>query len=179
MIYLISGQARHGKDTLAQMIVEENIDRKTLVLHLADYLKFICQKYFGWNGEKDERGRTLLQLVGTDIIRKNNPNLWVNVLIGLIQGLRMQFDDFIIPDVRFPNEILRMMDEYMGVVSINIVRINQDGTVYDNGLTEAQKQHPSETALLDFHFDYSIKVVSGNMEEMRRVAKYLVEVFSL
>ena len=75
-VILISGKARHGKDTLAGMMKEE-LERKSkrvLIAHYADLLKFICKNFFGWNGEKDDNGRALLQRVGTDVIRKQNPD---------------------------------------------------------------------------------------------------------
>ena len=60
---MISGKMRHGKDTCAQFIKEEleRMDKRVLIIHYADYLKFILKQYFGWDGEKNEEGRKLLQ----------------------------------------------------------------------------------------------------------------------
>ena len=69
-IIAISGHAQNGKDTTANIIkkhLEERGD-KVLIVHYADLLKFICTKYFDWDGQKDEKGRHLLQYIGTDII---------------------------------------------------------------------------------------------------------------
>lgn len=75
-IIMISGKMRHGKDTCAQFIKEEleRANKHVLVIHYADYLKFVLKQYFGWNGEKDEEGRKLLQTVGTDLIRARQPD---------------------------------------------------------------------------------------------------------
>ena len=67
-IILISGKAQNGKDTVADILMEQ-LEGKSIKLAYADYLKLICRKYFGWNGEKDVKGRSTLQFVGTDLIR--------------------------------------------------------------------------------------------------------------
>ena len=76
----VSGLARHGKDTSAEIIkkILEERGYSVLIAHYGDLLKFICKNFFGWNGEKDTDGRTLLQQVGTNCIRKQNPDYWVD-----------------------------------------------------------------------------------------------------
>ena len=62
-VITISGKARSGKDTTA-LLLKEALEKKgyrVLITHYADLLKFVCKEYFGWNGEKDEEGRTLIQ----------------------------------------------------------------------------------------------------------------------
>ena len=54
----------------------------TLIVHYADLLKYMCKTFFGWNGEKDEFGRSLLQRVGTDCIRNVEPDYWVDFVIS-------------------------------------------------------------------------------------------------
>ena len=56
----------------------------------------------------------------------------------------------IIPDTRFPNEIDLIKSAYDNVDFIKVVRPG-----FDNGLTEEQKNHPSETALDDIEADYT------------------------
>ena len=58
-ILAISGKAQHGKDTFAKLLAD-NLKEKgnnVLVTHYADLLKYICENFFEWNGEKDEAGR--------------------------------------------------------------------------------------------------------------------------
>ena len=78
-VVLISGKAGHGKDTLADFIAMElkNRVQKVLIIHHGDLLKYMCRSYFNWDGKKDEHGRTLLQHIGTDVIRKQDPDFWV------------------------------------------------------------------------------------------------------
>lgn len=151
---LCSGRARHGKDTSAEIIKEilESRGYKVLVTHYADLLKFICKNFFGWNGEKDEAGRTLLQQIGTNCIREQNPNYWVDFVANLVKILPGKWDYVIIPDVRFPNEITRIRDAGFSATHVRIIRPD-----FESQLTEEQKKHPSETALNDTVPDFLIK----------------------
>ncbi len=151
---LYSGKARHGKDTAAEITKEALEERgyKVLVTHYADLLKFICKNFFGWNGEKDEAGRTLLQQVGTNCIREQDPDYWVDFVANLIRMLPGRWDFVIIPDVRFPNEIDRIADAGFPATHVRIVRPD-----FESQLTEEQKNHPSETALNDTAPDFVIK----------------------
>lgn len=85
-VIAVSGHARHGKDTVAKMLQEqlEADGNKVLITHYADLLKYICKTFFGWDGKKNERGRTLLQHVGTDVVRKNEPNFWVDFVADIL-----------------------------------------------------------------------------------------------
>lgn len=161
-IILISGKARSGKDTFAKIFKEdaEQDDKKCLIIKYGDMLKFVCSKYFNWNGEKDEIGRTLLQQVGTNLIRKNNYDALVNCVIEIVKGLSTEFDYVLIPDVRFYNEINKWKEYGFDCVTVRIDRwyetSNGKFVLYDNGLTEEQKNHTSEIALDDYVFDYRI-----------------------
>ena len=151
---LCSGMARHGKDTSAE-IIKRDLEKRgysTLIIHYADLLKFICKQFFGWNGEKDEAGRTLLQRVGTNCVREQNPNYWVDFVISVIAMFPDQFDFVIVPDTRFPNEISRVRQAGFDATHIKIVRTN-----FNSDLTEEQKNHPSETALNDVTPDFVIE----------------------
>ena len=60
-VIMISGKAESGKDFTASILKEEleKKGRKILIVHYADYLKFIAKEYFGWDGVKDEKGRNI------------------------------------------------------------------------------------------------------------------------
>lgn len=143
-VITISGKARSGKDTTA-LLLKEALEKKgyrVLITHYADLLKFVCKEYFGWNGEKDEEGRTLIQYVGTDIVRSRNPDYWVNFIIDMLKFFPGKWDYVLIPDCRFPNEIQRIGEEGFDVIHIRVRRECTDDT-----LTPAQRSHSSETAL--------------------------------
>lgn len=87
---------------------------------LADPIKEIASKYFGWDGKKDERGRKLLQMIGS-IGREYNPNCWINLLDDLIMDHiknNASFNEmiFIIDDVRFNNEADWIHNGHDGVI---------------------------------------------------------------
>lgn len=164
-VILISGKARHGKDTFAQQFkkyAEEN-NKTVLIIKYGDLLKYVCKQYFNWNGEKDEEGRTLLQQVGTEILRKNNPDVWVNCVIEMVKGFGDTYDFILIPDTRFPNEISVWDKTDIDYITVRVNRYDEDGNVYDNGLTEKQKLHSSETALDDYIFDYVVSNYNFNI----------------
>ena len=110
-VLLISGHMGSGKDTFAEAVTQTLCQSSTArpdqvaTLHYADYLKFLCREYFGWSGEKDELGRRILQYVGTEVVREQDENFWVDLLIRLTKVFRGRWEWVLIPDTRFPNEI--------------------------------------------------------------------------
>lgn len=170
-IICISGKAQHGKDTFAHMLHEELVNRgkRVLVTHNADLLKFICKNFFGWNGEKDEAGRHILQYVGTDVIRQKEPTMWVDFLIHMMKLFPDSWDYVLIPDTRFPNELARWNEEGFDMTHIRIQRPN-----FDNGLSEEAKRHITETALDDATPDIEV-TNNGTKDELRDIAKQIAE----
>ena len=148
-IICISGQAGAGKDTAARILRTllseggRSAD-KTLIAHNADLLKYICEKFFAWNGLKDEAGRDLLQHVGTDVVRAKDPDFWVNFLVNILRLFPDRWDFLIVPDTRYPNEIERFKAASHPTVHVHIER---PGLV--SALTQEQREHSSETALAD------------------------------
>lgn len=169
-IILISGQARSGKDTTAEFIQKallEKGEERVLTIHNADLLKFMCKSFFGWDGTKDESGRSLLQYVGTDIVRRQEPDFWVTFIIKVLKLFPREWDYVLIPDVRFPNEISELKKEGFDVCHIDVIRPTE------NGLTEQQRNHPSETALKNTRPDEVI-VNDGSLESLKTVVYALV-----
>jgi len=161
-VILISAKAQHGKDTSA-LILEETYKAKgkrVLITHYADLLKYICKTFFGWNGEKDDYGRTLLQQVGTNTVCAKQPDFWVDFIISILNLFEDSWDVVIIPDCRFVNEVEKMRANF-DTTLIRVIRPD-----FDNGLSETQKQHPSETALDNFDFDHII-YNTGSLEDLK------------
>lgn len=170
-VVTISGSARHGKDTTAQMMKDYllAVGYKVLITHYADLLKYICKEFFGWNGQKDDKGRTLLQYVGTDIVRSKAPNYWVDFIISILNLFNDEWDFVLIPDVRFPNEVDLLKEAGFETVSLRVIRDE-----FDNGLTESQKKHPSETAFLLIKPDFYI-YNNGTLEDLREEIERLIK----
>lgn len=156
-IVLIGGLARHGKDSLADIMISK-LDGKSVKIAMADYLKFIATKYYGWNGEKDEEGRNLLQYLGTDKIREKLgwDTFHVERVCQDIKIIEDTYDYVFIPDARFKNEIYYTQAKF----PYNTTTIHVERLGFDSPLTEEQKKHRSENDLEGFQYDYEIK--SGN-----------------
>ena len=142
-IIAISGKAQHGKDTTAGFLKStlEADGYKVQVAHYADLLKYICKQFFGWNGQKDDAGRHILQYVGTDVIRTQKPDFWVDFIISMAKLFPDAWDYLLIPDCRFPNEIDCIKSAGLDMVHLRVVRKN-----FTSPLSKEQQAHPSETA---------------------------------
>lgn len=160
-IISISGKAQHGKDTTATFLKDalEKRGKKVLVAHYGDLVKYVCTTFLGWDGKKDTAGRTMLQLVGTDTVRSKDPDYWVRFVLFMVDTLKDAgaWDYVLIPDCRFPNEVAG--------IHVRVTRPD-----FDNGLTEEQKAHLSETALDDSVPDINI-CNSGDLEYLQRICE--------
>ena len=151
-VLCISAKAQHGKDTAAEIIKEylESKGRRVLITHYADLVKFVCTKYFNWDGKKDVNGRSLLQYVGTDVVTSQQPSYWVDFVISILKFFDNSWDYVLIPDCRYPIEVTKM-EEAFDTALLRVERPN-----FDNGLTPEQKQHISETSMDNYLFDHVI-----------------------
>lgn len=163
LVVLISGFARSGKDTSAGMVktILEEMGQRVKVTHYADHLKNLCKDWLDWDGVKDDYGRTLLQYVGTNIVREQYPAYWVDHMVQMLKFFGNMFDVVLIPDTRFPNEIERIRQSGYNTVHMRIDR----GPGFDNGLTDEQKNHISETALIDYPRDILVQN-GGTLEDL-------------
>ena len=166
-VVLISAKARNGKDQSAIYLKEilEEKGKRILIIHYADYLKYFCKEYLGWDGIKDEHGREILQKWGSQVVRKNYSDTWVDIIIAILRGIYTEYDYVLIPDVRFPNEIDKMKENF-DCISIRLTRPN-----FDNGLTSEQKEHISETAL-DNYIGFNCRIINdGSLSELKQMLK--------
>ncbi len=151
----ISGKKESGKDTLAALIQDKSEypweNRKfayalkeivgVLVgispsdLDSPEIKTFLCPLFGG-----RYTYRELLQGIGTDLFREQfHPDVWVDALMRHFEG---QY--WIISDVRFPNEALAIKQRGGLLIRVERPKSTEDA-------------HPSETALDDYPFDYTIK----------------------
>ena len=156
-VILFSAKAQGGKDASADILKEllEQDGEMVLLTHYADLLKYICKTYFKWDGQKDDVGRSILQKVGSDIIRKKMPDFWVRFVAEILIMFEDEWDVVLIPDTRFPNEI-KVMSGLFDTLAVRVTRLD-----YESTLTEEQQNHISETALDNYQFDYYIDSKSG------------------
>lgn len=163
-IYLISGKARHGKDTTADIIIKETQGTK---ISLAKTIKQYAVDYFGWDGKEETKPREFLQILGTEVIREklNDPDFHVRRTcedISVISEYKKIMGEnapiFIVPDCRYVNEIEGFIDCF-GEQNVTSIRVDRPD--FDNGLTEEQKNHKSEISLDNYqNFNYSISNTS-------------------
>ena len=104
------GKAGAGKTTIANMVLNqflEMTDTKIgcVIIPFAKALKDLAVQ-LGWDGVKDERGRRLLQLLGTDVCRKCiSEDYWVDRWKESLARERARRIQLIVADdVRFSNE---------------------------------------------------------------------------
>lgn len=178
-IVCVSGHAGAGKDFFSSMLSAEltKRDNKVLICHYADLVKYVCEKFFGWNGLKDVSGRTLLQKIGTDVIRKKNPNYWVDFLCDIFLFFPDEWDYIIISDLRFPNEYNRIRERVTPNVMSVLIQREKESEESEHKLTEKQKNHSSETSMNDFPFTVTIcnnYDISAFHETAKDFAEYLI-----
>jgi hypothetical protein len=169
-IVLISGKARHGKDSAAGFFQNslERLGKRSIRISFADYVKFLCAKHYGWNGEKDDLGRKILQDVATDI-RAKDPNFWVDTVARYLRVVWDDYDVALIADWRYPNEFYRWRD--FGVEEVVRVRVRRRD--FESGLGPERKSHSSETSLEGFEADLELE--AKTLEELEELCGKAVE----
>lgn len=186
MIIAISGQAGSGKDTCADIIVN---DFNFCKIALADPIKRFCKEIFNfseqqlWGDSKyrNEKNNGLtsryaLQSIGTTG-RDCYKNVWIDYTIniakklltnnfsyspqlGLLSKNNKSIKGVIISDVRFKNELKIIKDN--GGITIRVLREK-------SGLKGKIANHQSETEMKEIpneDFDYII-VNDGTIEELK------------
>lgn len=173
-IILISGKAGHGKTTFADFL-EEELFLKGEVLRIAfgDLLKDMCRRYFDWDGKKDEKGRTLLQYVGTELVRERDEDFWTDYVMRFVAVMRPDF--VIVDDWRFIEEIERFSQFFSDITTMRVERYDEYPSVpYRNpAMTQEQLKHSSETELQNYTCKYVITNVG--IDSLREAAEALAK----
>lgn len=111
----------------------------------------------------------LLQWWGTEYRRNNfGENYWVDKLFASIPA---NTDIALISDVRFLNEADGIKQR--GGYTVNVQRLREDGSQYFS--TDRPSDHPSETMLDNYNWDYYIKSKEGDAGWTAEQAITLVE----
>lgn len=136
-IICMSGKAGSGKDTVAKILVEKY---GFLRMALADPLRDIVQLVFCldhdsvWDRDLRELPlkflpqwtvRKLLQYIGTEMFRTNIlADIWIRNFLQRAEP----FSNYIITDVRFPNELDGAKEKFGGkILSVEVVRKGCEG----------------------------------------------------
>lgn len=150
-IIALCGEARHGKNTAAD-IIHNSLPQSRYVVKEFAFADGVRReaRALGWNGLKDEKGRSLLQRIGEER-RSTDRQYWIHRLFRDMADFQYKgFQEFlgeralvgVITDCRYINEIERVKKE--GGKIWRILRTTPDGKLFDNDLTEEQRGHASE-----------------------------------
>ncbi len=146
-IILIGHKKRQGKDTVAQMMAQRHGNAK--ILRFADPLKYIAADMLGVSVQtleqmknESEIFRKVLQRLGNGAMKDiYGKDVWKELLLKKAKDLENKgIGLLIVPDFRFPNEYIE------GALTVKVV-----------GLTRADDDDISETALDGWNFDYIIR----------------------
>lgn len=172
-IFIVSGKANSGKDTTCEFIDNYiKLKGKNVVnLQFSYYIKMYAQVITGWNGQEDTKPRSLLQQLGTDVIRNKIDNLFfINRIIGDINVYSYYCDAITISDARLPEEIDLIDKAFDNVVKIRIERPN-----FENNLDSKERKHLTETALDNYdNYDYVI-INDGTLEDLNNKIEKIVK----
>lgn len=183
--YEVSIRIKNKKTFLGSYKTEkEAIDVRNKKLKEID--TFIPIKYIN----KQWTPRILLQILGTSVGRQIiHPNIWVNSLMSdykatvpypafkrLMRDITRkdkEYPNWIITDMRFPNELEAVKKR--GGISIRVFRNIDDIDKDRNPRVYDEPEHPSETALDNAEFDYTINN-NGTIEELiEKVNEFLIQ----
>ena len=127
-IIMLAGKARAGKDTTASFIKEywEKNNLKVINFQFSFYIKYYAKLISSWDGSEETKPRTLLQELGTEVIRNklNKAEMFIERQIDDIEIYSYFYDAIIVPDIRLPKEIDSVKAKFDNVVAIHINRIN-------------------------------------------------------
>lgn len=134
------GKYGSGKTTAANYLIEQFGYVK---YSLADPMRQICKDIFGIESKTDPRYRRIMQKLGTDWFRSEDPDVWVRHLRKRVAN---ESKSVVVDDVRFLNEAKALLDNGWMLIYLECpleVRmqrcVNRDGHFDPSTLN-----HPSE-----------------------------------
>ena len=165
-IFLISGKARHGKTTSANMIKDyfKLHDEDSVVTSYGKYIKMFAKELTDWDGFSEPKPIELLQNLRTGIIREK---LGKNeFFVKRIDEDLDVYNEFVkavmLDDVRLPIEMDYFKEKYDNIITMHINRPN-----FEDDLSVKARQHRTETALDNYKgFDYMIEN-DGTLDDLR------------
>ena len=172
-LFILSGYARSGKDTVSKIIQSYYKNKKCINISFGHYIKDYVKRISSWDGNENTKPRDLLQQIGIELIKNRVDNkLFIRRILEDIIIFSYFYDIIIVDDARLVDEIEALKKHYSDSVNIRVVREN-----YDNGLSLNQKLHVTETNLDNYNnFDYVIYNTNNYDELLNSVTKVLDEV---
>lgn len=149
-IIIISGKAKTGKNTVADMIKDmcnEN-NKKVINLAYASYLKEYAKNILNWDGNEETKPRKFLQELGVDLLKaKIDTKMLVNRIVQDIKVYSYFYDVITISDARFIDEIEIIKSTFDNAIALHLYR----------NVELKEGNHITETALDSYNnYDYTI-----------------------
>ncbi len=168
-IFLVAGKAGSGKNEVAKLIKEYYIYKleECAITSYSKYIKQFARELTDWDGTDANKPRDFMQQIG-DKIRSIDPYYFTSNMTKDISIYKEYVNNLVISDVRMPEEIEEIKENFDEVYAIYVV--NQFG---NSSLTIEQQSHITETALENYdEFDYTL--ANDTFESLKeKVFKYL------
>lgn len=172
-IFVLNGSNESGKDTFVDLIKEMESQLKIKCFHISsvDVIKNMAKKY-GWDGVKNEKGRTLLHdlkeawdkynsMTQQDIFRKTKN--WIEKSDSLSSN-------FLFVDIREPEKIeayINSIEKYYGdVVCVGSILIRSSRSV--------AASNPADQGVTNFNYDLTI-TNNGTIDDLKGKAETFVK----
>ncbi len=170
-VFLIAGKSQTGKGEIAQRIKNyyNKKNQKSIITEYSKYIKLFAKEMTSWDGQEIKKPRKFLQDMGYFIRSNlNMPNFFISRMKEDIKIYEHFFDNIIISDVRYPEEINQIKKEYSNVYAIQVTRN------YKNNLKKEEQEHESEHALENYkNFDFIIE--NDQIDELNKKINEILE----
>lgn len=172
-IIILAGKARAGKDTFASFVKDyaTNNNLKCANLQFSYYIKMYAKLLSNWDGNDETKPRTLLQQLGTEVIRYQIDNeFFIKRIIDDIKVLSYFCDVITISDARLPEELDLVTKAYNNSIKVKIER-----PTLESELSAKEQQHATEIGLNNYtNYDYTI-INDGSLDDFRDKTYNLVK----
>jgi hypothetical protein len=175
MIVGITGYKRVGKDTAAKVFEARGFHKYAL----AEPIKRACMSLFEWSSDEIEERkeeidprwgispRRAMQVIGTEMFRKAMPDIvpgfsrsfWIDRMVA--EYKRVQPMNMVVPDVRFPDEAMKIY--YLGGT---VIKVNRKGLFDD--------KHESESYIDQIPADFVVDNDGDEIDFIRSI-NYIVK----
>ena len=149
-MYILMGEAGAGKDAFAKLLERQaTAKNKNVVIHTVTFARKLKQELMGlgWDGQKDERGRTFLQSIGKAMKAYHGDSYYASAAFEGMEPKSGVANMWIVTDARFIVEF-NYAKEWAKAhgIDVTIIRIDRDrDPAWKSALTSEQKKDVSET----------------------------------
>lgn len=135
-ILILNGPTESGKGTVVKYL-KELLNLEIVQYSSIDYVKEVAKEKFGWDGEKDIKGRNLLASIKQTMIKYNDMPT-KRVATKMTEAIVFDIDMMVV-DIREPDEIEKLVEHCKKVnvpcVTCRVHNINAEQEANTNGLS--------------------------------------------